>query len=298
VGGLLVYQSWRQTRELAAHYQWGIAALQSGDYAIALPELAWVVEQSPDYQDAPDQLAVAQAQADQAGLYAQARAYCDQQQWELAIAALESLSEQAPDYEPEQVTDLLFTAHSQAGLKLADEGQFSQAVRHFDEALALQPDAEVERQTRLAALYPQGLAALDRGQCSNAAETLREVYALDPAYQQVADRLYAATTCYCAALSEKGRLDQAEAECQAALQIKPGGEEALAGLARIASLRTPTPTPRQKHPSPSPRSLRRRQLPAVKPSSFASLQMPGATPCTCSGSVTPWAGRSPAGPVP
>jgi tetratricopeptide (TPR) repeat protein len=249
IGGLVGYAHWREGRALAAHYALGAAALEEGDYQAALQEFNWVAERSPDYKDVQAQRDAAQAQVNQANVLSQAEAYCAGQQWESAITSLETLQEQTPEYKPKRVQELLFMAHWEAGVELVDEELFDQAIQHFDEALALRPDDTVERQRQRATLYAEGLAALERGDCASATEALGELHGLEPTYHHVGDKLYEASTCYCTELSAQALLDQAEAQCQAALQIKPTGAEAVDGLEQIAYLRTPTATPT---PSPSP----------------------------------------------
>ena len=100
VGAVLGIRSGLQAKELRAHYGGGTAALQAGDCDTALQEYAWVMARDPVYADTQILHQVAQAQAGRAGLYAQAQADCDRQRWEAAIAALEPLEAQAPDYRP------------------------------------------------------------------------------------------------------------------------------------------------------------------------------------------------------
>lgn len=194
---------------------------------------------------------LAQAQIDQADLYAQAQSDCDREQWASAIRTLEALQQQAPDYAPGQVQDLLFIAHVNEGLNLVSSAEFAQASEHFDQASALRADEEVQKQKNLAILYPQGLAALEHGECAKAADLLGEVHAIEASYHQASEALYEAQTCRCTELIEQGSLDEAEQACQASLQVKPGGEEAVNGLNRIAYLRIPTATPTFT-PSPMP----------------------------------------------
>jgi tetratricopeptide (TPR) repeat protein len=258
VGGVALYRDWKATQELEAHYRLGVEAMESDAYQIALQELGWVVEQSPDYGDAQTYIDQARTQLDRQALYAQARKDCDREDWSAAIRGLEALQTEAPDYEADGVQDLLFTAHLNQGLALADDEDFSSAVGHFEQALALGPDdddgprRQVKTYKELATLYPQGLAALERGECDDAADLLGQVYALDVSYHRVGEALYEAQARRCTELTEQGLLDEAEQACRAAQQVDPGGQEAADGLARIAYLRTPTATPTFT-PSPTPR---------------------------------------------
>ena len=252
LGGFAVYRAWRQSQDLAAYYASGSAALQTGDYQTALQELGWVVQHSPDYQDAQAQLESAQAEADSATLYSQAQAYCDQQEWDQAISVLERLQASAPDYQADAVRGLLSTAYRNLGLDLVQRDQFAQAVQRFDQSLALTPDVEVEKQKQLAILYPQGLAALDQGQYASAIQVLSEVYAVDPKYRDVAGKLYAAYLADCTALRDSGNLEGAETRCVAAYQLDPTGSEAAVQLTQVAFLRTPTITPTSTPLPPTP----------------------------------------------
>jgi tetratricopeptide (TPR) repeat protein len=257
VGAVLGIQAWGDARELKAHYEAGLAALEAGEPDRAVAELSWVVERSPDYKDAQAYLQVARDAASLAAQYAQAQAACQEGQWQPAIETLESLHAQAPSYQAQGVADLLFTAYSQAGLDLAAEGSFDEAVAHLDRALDLRPDAEVEKQRQLAGFTLEGLSCLERSDPFGARDALQAVVDLEPSYPQAADGLYRARVQCCDALAGQERLDEAEAECRAALQLQPGGQEAAGGLARIALLRTPSPTPTPTPtatwtPSPTP----------------------------------------------
>jgi tetratricopeptide (TPR) repeat protein len=254
---LLAGQAWHDARELRAHYRAGLAALEAGDPNLAVTELSWVVAQSPDYKDALARLAAAHEAADLAALYAEAQAACQEGQWQQAIDILESLRAEAPAYEAGGVDGLLFTAYAEAGLDLAAEGALDEAMAHLGRALAIRPDAAVEKQRELAGLTLEGLACLERSDPFAARDALLAAVAQDPTYAQAAAGLYRARVQCCDALTAEGRLDEAEAECLAALRLQPAGQEAAGGLERIAFLRTPSPTPTPTPtatwtPSPTP----------------------------------------------
>ena len=249
IGAFFAYRALRQSRELTAHYQAGVAAMEAGDYHTGLLELEWVVQESPDYRDVETRLELAREQVDLADLYAQANALVNSQRWDQAIGALETLRARAPTYEQDLVTGMLFTAYRNDGLNLAEEEVFEEAVARLDQCLALQADGDVEKQKTLAMLYPQGLAALEAGDFTSAIETLDEVYLLDPDYHEVGDRLYQARMDHCAALKEIGQLELALVECQAASELKLGDGPAAADMTEVVRLLTPTAT---ATPTPSP----------------------------------------------
>jgi hypothetical protein len=268
VGGFAVYHAWRQSQDLAEHYALGSAALQAGDFETALHELGWVVERSPDYEDAQVQLKAAQAAADAASLLSQAQATYDRQEWEQAIALLEELQASDADHQADAVKGLLATAYRNWGLDLVQSEQYAQAVQRFEQSLALAADAEVEQHRRLATLYPQGLAALDGGQYESAIEVLGEVYGLDPEYGDVAGKLYAAYMAACTALRDGGDLEGAEARCLAAHELNPTDGGAAVQLTQVAFQRTP---PATTTPEATPMVTRVPSQPTVRPSPTATL---------------------------
>ncbi len=251
VGSFVAYRAWRQSQDLAEHYALGSAALQAGDYDTARSELGWVFKRSPDYEDVRAQLRATQAEADLAGLFSEAQALYEQQEWEAAVELLVELQANDPDYQADEVRGLLATAYRNSGLDLVEGGQYALAVEQFEQSLALATDAEVEKQKTLATLYPEGLLALDGGQFDSAIEVLGEVYALDPGYGEVAGKLYGAHMAACAALRDAGDLDGAEARCLAAHELNSTDSEVAVQLTQVAFLRTPTATP-TRTPSPTP----------------------------------------------
>jgi len=69
---------------------------------------------------------------------------------------------------------------------------------------------------------------------------LRQIGAVAPDYPELEELTYEAYVEYGYELLEEGRIDQAATQFNLALGIRPNGEEALAGLARVSF--TPTPT--------------------------------------------------------
>jgi len=69
---------------------------------------------------------------------------------------------------------------------------------------------------------------------------INQILAVDPDYDDIAEKLYMAYVNYGAQLLANGNGGQAIARFNLALEIKPGGEEAMAGLQQASA--TPTPT--------------------------------------------------------
>ncbi len=253
VGSFFAYRVWRQSQDLAEHYALGSTALQAGDYGTALRELGWVFKRSPDYEDVRAQLRAAQAEADLDGLFSEAQALYEQQEWVAAVELLVALQASDADYQADAVRGLLATAYRNTGLDLVEGGQYALAVEQFEQSLELATDAEVEKQKTLAMLYPEGLFALDGGLFDSAIELLGEVYALDPGYGEVSGKLYGACMAACAALKDVGDYDGAEARCLAAHELNPTDSEVAVQLTQVAFLRTPTAT-LTRTPTPTPTS--------------------------------------------
>jgi len=69
-------------------------------------------------------------------------------------------------------------------------------------------------------------------------ELIEQIMAINPNYDNMTEKLYAAHVNYGLQLIEEGKPDQAIAQFNRALEVKPGGGEAQAGLERARSLLT------------------------------------------------------------
>lgn len=88
--------------------------------------------------------------------------------------------------------------------------------------------------------------ATNRRDWAQVIRVLRQIGAIAPDYPELEDRIYRAYVEYGYQLLDQGRLDEAETQFNLALGIKPNGEEAMAGLARVSFTPTPTPTALQQ----------------------------------------------------
>jgi tetratricopeptide (TPR) repeat protein len=207
LGGLGIYhgqqlRSDRQYREAIVHYERGVAYLQQGAYELAAAEFEYALRLRPNYPEAQQKLAEARAKASQQPsptsqeshedpsiLLAEGQAAYDRGDWDEAIRILEPLHLQDPSYEQAAVRRLLAGAYANSGLWLVNESRLEEAIRRFDQALALEPDnPDIQLQSRLATLYQAGLTAwgVDWGQ---AIRNLAAGYALKPDYKDIAERL-------------------------------------------------------------------------------------------------------------
>jgi tetratricopeptide (TPR) repeat protein len=84
------------------------------------------------------------------------------------------------------------------------------------------------------------VAAWASEEWAQAIDLINRIRAIDPSYDDMADKLYTAHINYGYQLLEQEDVDGATAQFHAALEIKPGGEEVAAGLQEASA--TPSPT--------------------------------------------------------
>ncbi len=81
---------------------------------------------------------------------------------------------------------------------------------------------------------------------NQAITAINQILAVDPGYEGMVDKLYQAHVNYGYQFLEAGNQSEAIAQFSRALEIKPGGEEATAGLQLASAAPTPTLTARQQ----------------------------------------------------
>ncbi len=89
-------------------------------------------------------------------------------------------------------------------------------------------------------------AAWAAGDWRQAVTLIEQILALGPD-EAMTEKLYAARVNWGVSLEESGDVGGASAQFQAALQVRPDGAEALAGLWRLLAASQPTTTPQQPH---------------------------------------------------
>lgn len=241
IGGVGVYQGLQKRtalrREAASeHYARGLAHMQAHRYELAIAEFEMALQLDPSVEGARARLAEAQRRlqstptpvptpekeeepvTDQ--LYAQARSCFEKGDLEGALAALKELRTIDPDYKLQEVGDLIYQIFYRQGQKLAAEGRLEEALRSFDQALTWRPKSKeaLEQRERLA-LYLAGLGFWE-ADWAQATEKFAQLYALDPNYRDVAERLYQAHLAYGDYAAEKGDWCLAETQYAKALELR------------------------------------------------------------------------------
>ncbi|MEE9490730.1 MAG: type 4a pilus biogenesis protein PilO [Dehalococcoidia bacterium] len=103
-----------------------------------------------------------------------------------------------------------------------------------------------ETPTNLPQLIEELAIALASREWDQVIGLIKQILGIDPYYDGMVDALYAAHVNYGYQLLEEGDTGGATAQFQAALEIKPDGEEAIAGLQRATTTPTPTSTVEQQ----------------------------------------------------
>lgn len=179
------------------------------------------------------------------------------QDWEAALRILRQIGIVSPDY-PE-LEDRTYRAYLERGYELLDQGDLDGASTHFNLALSLRPTSS-EAMAGLArvAFTPTPTltivqrmeadldAAWARGDWAEVIAILRQIETLDPGFDGLVEKLYAAHVNYGHTLAGRGELVEAREAFSRALEINPQGGEAAEGLRRLAGdLGLPPPQPPQ-----------------------------------------------------
>jgi tetratricopeptide (TPR) repeat protein len=81
---------------------------------------------------------------------------------------------------------------------------------------------------------------------------IEQMRAINPDYDDVTEKLYAAQVNYGYQLIQQGRLEEAKERFSLALAIKPDGAEAMSGLQQLAGEAAPLPSPTSLPAQPQP----------------------------------------------
>jgi TolB protein len=294
IGGVAAYQGLQERaaltlQEASVHYERGLAHLQAGEYELAIAEFEHTLRLNPAHREAREALrnaktvALAQPTPTSATLHeariailAEAEALGQEGKWPEAIQRLSQLRDLAPEFEAQQVADLLYTAYINLGAQQVKAGQVDEAVHAFEQALAERPDdAEASRQLDRASLYVSAQATWG-AEWASTIDFLEQLYTLDPGYLDTQDKLFQAYEAYGDALNDEEAWCLAEVQYQQAALITPN--RAIQAKSREAGrlCRMPTATPR-------PTGTRVAPIPATGTSTATPVST--ATTYSASGSI-------------
>ncbi len=184
------------------HYQKGRVHLANAEYELAIAEFEMAIKLNPTNDQARDALREAQRLAlsqptptseirtDAASdLVGQAQARLDSAKFSEALDLLVKARTINPDYNPAEVSNLIYEANFQLGLELIEAKQFDEAQAAFDAALAERPnDAKAKVEQFKASAYPEALLA-EPVDAEQAADLFEQIFKEDSAYLDVRQRL-------------------------------------------------------------------------------------------------------------
>lgn len=264
-------RAFENRRAAVVHYQKGLEYLRADRKELAAAEFREAVRLVPDFAAARQALEVVEdlggdiqsiptltpAPDVLATLFAEGKSFYDAGRWPEAARKLEELVGAAPNYRVADVEAMLFDSHMQAGLAAVEENQWDEALRQFDQALAIRPnDSEALRQRGYAEIYQEGAKAWG-SEWDRAMLAFSRLYELAPGYHDVGSRLHEAYIQYGNVFYSKRIWCQAEHQYRAAIQLDPetatvdlqeraadAGRRCEAEKRRAAEPRkTPTPLP-------------------------------------------------------
>jgi tetratricopeptide (TPR) repeat protein len=190
----------------------------------------------------------------------------ESQDWGLAISLIEQILALEPDYD--DMTEKLYSAHVNYGGQLLNEGDPDGATAQFNSALEIKPDGvEATAGLQRAATWvptptpiatPTSTPARTMTVEEQLAESLHEpwaakdwetaigiieqILAVNPNYDDMVEKLYAAHVNYGQQLVAENKLEEAKLEFTRALAVKPDGVEAIWELEALAAGEAPAPS--------------------------------------------------------
>ena len=195
----------------------------------------------------------------------------DAKDWEQVIGLIEQILALEPDYAG--MNEKLYAARVNYGYQLLNEGRTDAATAQFNSALEIKPDGP-EAQAGLqqaAAWVPTPTTAPPTAAPALTAEDqlalslhepwaakdwprvislIEQILAINPNYDDMTGKLYAAHVNYGQQLAAQGKLEEAKMEFTRALNVKPDGAEAMWELEALAG-GPPAPSATPTSPPPS-----------------------------------------------
>lgn len=179
--------------------------------------------------------------------------------WEQVISLINQILAIDPDYD--DMVEKLYAAHVNYGYQLLEEGNTDGAATQFNLALEIKPGGEeaiaglqqasttpsptLTAEEQLAQRLDEAWAAEN---WEEVISLIEQILAINPNYNDMTEKLYAAHVNYGHKLVAEGKLEEAKEEFIRALDIKPDGGEAIAGLRDLVG-ETPAPSPVPTSPS-------------------------------------------------
>lgn len=158
-----------------------------------------------------------------ATVWADAQRLYREGRWEEAILRLRQIGQSDPNFEADGVEEMLYTALVSLGTEKSNSGSLEEAVQLYDQALEIRSDSvEIRTLRDRTADYVDALTYW-YADWPRAIEKLESLYARNPAYRDVRQRLQKAHLEYGESLSRQGEWCQAAAEYEKAIEVQNSG---------------------------------------------------------------------------
>ena len=246
------------------HYAKGVAYMADEQFELAQAEFELVLQLQPDHKEAQTKLSETKGRLQvqptatpvlqketAAVFFADLEAAYEAEDWSAVLGAADRLIAHDPDYQRGQVDRMLFEAFIAQAEQMVAENRLEEAIRQYDRALQLQPDnATTQHARHLAASYVEATGYLG-ADWAKAAEIYAGLYALDPDYRDVRERLVESYAALGDQASDEERWCDAAEAYTASLAIEQ--DEAIWGRnqeALLACQQAPAATPKPGEPTP------------------------------------------------
>jgi LysM repeat protein len=181
------------------------------------------------------------------------------EEWEQAIGLTSQILTIDPGYD--DMLEKLYVAYVNYGLQLLDEGNPGGAITQFNAAVEIKPGGEEALAgLELAVATPVPTLTVEEQLAQGLDEPWKEenweeviaiieqILDINPDFDDMTEKLYAAHVNHGYQLASENKLEEAKEAFIRALDIKPEGEEATAGLRALAEGTIPaTPAPQPEY---------------------------------------------------
>ncbi len=197
-------------------FKTGLGLFNQGQYEDALPNFVKATELDPEFG--------------RAYLYL-GRSHLNLRRWSEAVAPLRTAYRLEPEETRQEALQILLDALIGAGSAQLAQGDLTESISLFKEALTLAPESEAVKQPLAGALLQSGTQLLSQGKASEAVSVFQDVTQLAPqsfqGYMGLAKSLF-----------QSGDLLKALSAAQSALKLAPNTSEGLSAFTLINQLQS------------------------------------------------------------
>lgn len=239
IGVFAFYQGYQEetaqkNEEIEARYNRGLAHMETGAYERAIAEFEYVLSLEKNHTGA--QFAKREAEVALSGqptatvpsypdaamnLFKQAETQVSQREWAAALQALNQIRNLDAAYQPDRVSEMLYTSNYQQGLLQLNLIDVEAAVSSFEKALAERPgDPKVMDELDIAQQYLEAQLNLQSDQ-EEAVKGFTQLFEQNATYLDVGDKLAQAYELWGDDLALQGSWCKAEIQYAQALVLNP-----------------------------------------------------------------------------